>query len=330
MQELLRRVAPGQAGDLGRKAITTEKVPTTLLAAGMSPRIDGENPAHVQVLAASEASLPPILVHRQSMQVIDGMHRLRAAILRGQDAIDVLYFDGDESEAFIAAVRANIAHGLPLTLADREAAASRIVQALPERSDRWIAQATGLAASTVGVIRHRVGESAADIKARVGRDGRVRPLNSAEGRLRARAELLSHPGASLREIARAAGISPATVKDVRERMHRGEDPVPHDSGSRRRARAARRDKPPRPPALRPDPGVLLEELRKDPSLRYSEQGRILLRWLELQASGPGAAAELVKTVPPHCGYTVASFLRGCAEEWQEFAAALERRLREMA
>lgn len=308
---------------------TAESVSISALSAGMSPRLDGENLAHVQILAASEASLPPILVHRQTMQVVDGMHRLRAADLRGQDTVDVLYFDGNESDAFVAAVRANIAHGLPLTLADREAAASRIIRALPDRSDRWIAQATGLAAGTVGVIRRRIGQSATDNKARVGRDGRVRPLNSAEGRLRARAEILSNPGASLREIARAAGISPATARDVRKRMHRGEDPVPRDSDGGHVTPDTRHDHSPRRPTPRRDLGELLQELRKDPSLRYSEPGRLLLRWLEFLARGPGTAQTLVRAVPPHCGYVVAEIVRSCAQEWQEFAAALEKHLSEM-
>jgi hypothetical protein len=63
------------------------------------------------------------------MRVIDGMHRLRAAQLRGDHGVEVKFFDGDADEAFIAAVRANITHGLPLTLADRKAAAQRILAA---------------------------------------------------------------------------------------------------------------------------------------------------------------------------------------------------------
>src|SRR5215475_12583633 len=101
-------------------------VPISSLLPGDSPRLTGENPEHVQLLAAAQG-LPPILVHRSTMRVIDGMHRLRAAKLRGDRTIFVKFFEGDDGEAFLLSVDANIKHGLPLSLADREAAASRIL-----------------------------------------------------------------------------------------------------------------------------------------------------------------------------------------------------------
>jgi hypothetical protein len=45
------------------------------LKAGDTPRLEGENLEHIKTLAEVEASWPPILVHRQTMRVIDGMHR---------------------------------------------------------------------------------------------------------------------------------------------------------------------------------------------------------------------------------------------------------------
>ncbi|WP_214415751.1 ParB/RepB/Spo0J family partition protein [Sphaerisporangium fuscum] len=105
-----------------------------------SPRLEGENPDHVRLLAESEEEFPPIVVHRPTMRVVDGMHRLRAAVLRGAERVRVLFIDGvDEADLFVLAVEANIAHGLPLTLADRRAAAARIVASKPQFSDRAIA-----------------------------------------------------------------------------------------------------------------------------------------------------------------------------------------------
>jgi hypothetical protein len=90
-----------------------------------SPRLGGEDPAHIARLAEEESSLPPILVHRSTMRVVDGMHRLRAAMARGWETIEVEYFEGTDEEAFERAVRANVTHGLPLTKADaREAGIS--------------------------------------------------------------------------------------------------------------------------------------------------------------------------------------------------------------
>lgn len=313
---------------------TVHTVPVAHLRPAESPRLDGVDTGHARLLAESEAVLPPILVHRGSMRIIDGMHRLHATVLRNQPTIEVRFFDGDADEAFVAAVQENIRHGMPLTLADREAAAARIIAAFPERSDSWIAEITGLAARTIRGIRQRTGAGTPEVTARVGRDGRVRPLNSADARRAASEAIAQNPAASLREIARLTGISPATVRDVRERMRRGEDPVP--AGQRGRSGDSER-----PPATgEPEPGTtasaraagrdrtsLLTSLSRDPSLRFTEFGRKLLRWLYERTRGPQDAGDLLDRVPPHCAYLVAEVARGCADDWLEFAARLERRLR---
>ncbi|MFE3260618.1 ParB N-terminal domain-containing protein [Nocardia sp. NPDC059091] len=58
---------------------------------------------HVLVLAESGRELPPILVHRQTRQVVDGIHRLRAAEMRGEMTINVRFFDGEIDEIFLKA-----------------------------------------------------------------------------------------------------------------------------------------------------------------------------------------------------------------------------------
>jgi len=304
-------------------------VAAALVRPADSHRLGGENLDHVKALAEVRDCWPPIVVHRQTMRVIGGMHRLRAARLRGQPMVELQFFEGDDDDAFVAAVKANVAHGLPLTLADRRAAAARIVGSHAQRSDRWIGEVTGLAGGTVGAIRRRVSPSARPGTARIGRDGWVRPLEMAEGRRKAQEQITSRPEESLREIARTAGVSPATVKDVRDRMRRGENPVP------RAANAARAGHPGqgRSHANGEDPGGArdlawsLDQLSKDPSLRCTESGRALLRWLETHARGPRPAAGLIDTVPSHCGYLIADIARKCAREWQELATALEQRLR---
>ena len=203
----------------------TYLVPVADLQPADSPRLVGEDPEHIRVLAEPGRALPPVLVHHPTMRVIDGMHRVSAARLRGEETIEVVFFDGTDEDAFVLAVRANVAHGLPLSYADREAAVARIVVSHPDWSDRAIAATTGLAPRTVAAVRSRIVGLPQDT-ARVGRDGRVRPLDSTTGRRTASRLIAAFPDASLREIARAAGISPATVRDVRERIRRGEDPVP--------------------------------------------------------------------------------------------------------
>ncbi|MFD0631737.1 hypothetical protein ACFQ9X_08960 [Catenulispora yoronensis] len=48
-----------------------------------SPRSSGVDIAHAHVLAQVEGPLPPIMVHHPTMRIIDGMHRVAAAKLRG-------------------------------------------------------------------------------------------------------------------------------------------------------------------------------------------------------------------------------------------------------
>lgn len=309
----------------------THSVPVAALKPADSPRLVGEDTEHIRVLAEPDRALPPILVHRSTMRVIDGMHRLGAARLRGQDAIDVVFFDGSDEDAFVMAVKANVAHGLPLSYADREAAVVRILASHPDWSDRAIAATTGLAARTVATVRTRVvGLPAAT--SRVGRDGRVRPLDSTDGRLVASRLIAAFPRASLREIARAAGISPATVRDVRARLQRGDDPVPQ-----RRARsepvipAARRgdERPARDDLERlsmRDRDAVLRSLERDPSLRFAESGNKVLRWLGRRVIAEEEWRDITNAVPPHSAYILARLARRCGNEWLEFANRLEELL----
>lgn len=306
-------------------------VPIRLLLPADSPRQVGEDAAHIRVLAESDAVLPPILVHRATMRVIDGMHRVAAARLRGYDTIEVTFFDGSEAEAFVLAVKANVTHGLPLSRPDREAAAARIIASRPRWSDRAIAAATGLAATTVATIRRRTITDDQQADVRIGRDGRVRPVDGAEGRRLASLVIAARPDTSLREIARAAGISPATARDVRDRMHRGDDPVPPKLRVRRtRSELPRRrvETPPRTPSREErEPTSVLENLRQDPSLRFAESGRALLRWLAGHSIDPDDWRAFVEATPPHCANIVAGLARSYAKEWLDFASELDQQVR---
>ncbi|WHT23686.1 ParB N-terminal domain-containing protein [Crossiella sp. CA-258035] len=290
-----------------------------------SPRLDGEVGEHAHVLAETGATLPPIIVHRPTMRVIDGMHRLQAARLRGERRIRVRFYDGDAENAFILAVHANIAHGMPLSLADRTAAAERILVSRPQWSDRMIAAATGLAPRTVGAVRRRSSAQAGWSNTRLGRDGRVRPVSSAAGRRLAGTLLADNPSASLREIAKAAGLAPSTVRDVRRRLHSGLDPVP---GGQREPPSA--DQPPTPSDQGADLRAALRTLQRDPALRFTESGRKLLRWLDTHLIEPDDWPPLVDCVPAHCTGMVVALARTNAAAWQDFAERLDGRRRTTA
>lgn len=308
---------------------TVEEVSLGSLLESDSPRLSGVKMAHARVLAESGADLPPILVNRRTMRVIDGAHRVVAAQLHGRDVIEVQFLDCDEEEAFVLAVEANVAHGLPLSLADRTAAAKRIVASHPQWSDRAVASVTGLAHKTVGSIRRRLSGEIPQPNTRRGRDGKVRPVDSARGRREAGRLLADRPGASLREIAREAGVCAATVRDVRARLRRGEDPVL--PGQREPHECENDPRPLRPvpagtgPSQETDPAALIQKLRRDPSLRFSQAGRVLLRLLDAATMGPREWARLRDNVPAHCAHLIAAAARECGQAWHDFATELEQR-----
>lgn len=311
----------GQVDDL-----PVARLELAALTPSESPRRGGIDADHVASLAAAQEDLPPIIVHRPTMAVIDGRHRVRAAALRGATTIAARLFQGDGDDAFVLAVRANVAHGLPLPMADRKRAAERIVATHPQWSNRMIASVTGMAPGTVAEIRRRAGGEPAAV--RVGQDGRARPVNGAERR-RAASELISsNPDMSLRQVARAVGISPETARDVRNRLRRGEDPLatgrPAPAPVPLALRAGRAPAvPPRPDA---DQIAVVQRLRTDPALRLSETGRRLLMLLSLHTVKPGEWEALIDGVPTHCGALVAQLARDCAQRWAEFASSVERRL----
>lgn len=169
-------------------------VATAALLPGNSPRSQELDQEHAARLADYEGAMPPILVNRRDLRVIDGMHRPLAAYIRSQETIDVEFFEGSPKDAFLRAVEADVTHGLPLSLADRRAAASRMIASHPQMSDRAGARASGLGSKAVAAIRRRSTDAKAQLNTRVGRDGRVRPLNSAEGRLKAAEVIAQTPG----------------------------------------------------------------------------------------------------------------------------------------
>lgn len=307
-----------------------EPVDLDLLLPADSPRLSGVDTAHAEALAEAGAEMPPILVDRSTMRVIDGMHRADAARLRGEDKILVQYCDCSDGEAFLLAVASNVRHGLPLTLADRRAAARRIVGLRPHASDRWIAAIAGLAPKTVATIRQDGSTAIPDLTHRIGRDGRVRPLNPAIGRRKASEIVAARPDASLRQIARAAGVSLGTARDVRNKMRLGIEPVPQrqrpaeaeDDGTVTSVDVADL-------ASEPDFESVMQKLRQDPSVRYTEAGRTLIRWLH-----PGRLLknsewkEIADCVPSHHTFDMIKVARECAAAWNSFADELDRRNRQ--
>jgi DNA-binding CsgD family transcriptional regulator len=199
-------------------AISDLRVTETLRNGG----IDEE---YVRLLAGVGVPLPPISVHFDTMRVIDGVHRLAAARLNGFTEIEVRYFHGSLTEAFRIGVMANVAHGIPLSLRDRRAAAARMIETNPQRSDRAIAKSAGISAPTVAAIRGRAGIEAGNSRSqnlRFGADGRgVCPVSSVP----------LMPSDSVRHHPRAVGFrlaagSSATYPPVSVLPDSGQTPAP--------------------------------------------------------------------------------------------------------
>ena len=311
-----------------------EVVPLDSLRPADSPRSSGEDEAHARMLADLDVDLPPVLVNRRTMRIIDGSHRVIAASLRGERTITACFVDCDDEEAFVLAVRLNVAHGLPMRQADRVAAAERILLAHPQWSDRAIAATVGVSHKSVGAIRRRTSGESTQLNVREGRDGRRRPVDRWSRRREAARLVSERPEASLREIARAAGVSATTVRDVRNRLRRGEDPV--ITGRLRSAlqvatgdgtladlqqdagKVARR-------SASTEIAGYLRSLRRDPSMRFSESGRLMLRLMEPAALDVAVWERISGHVPAHSAGMVATIARECARVWSDFADEVEQR-----
>jgi ParB-like chromosome segregation protein Spo0J len=317
---------PGTSADMRPAAGSPDvhEVDIDSLSSADSPRQSGEDAGHTIRLAETADVLPPILVHRPTMRVIDGMHRVLAARQRGRETIRAEFFDGSAEDAFIQAVQANVRHGLPLILADRKLAAARILRSHPHLSDRTLAGYTGLSDKTVAAIR-RSTPGTPQLNSRLGADGRRRPLSGRSGRQRAADFIGSRPDAGIREIAATAGISVGTAHDLRTRIRRGEEPTA--TGSPREP-ADRAQVPTRRPGV-PGNGMILQSLLRDPAMRHTDSGRELLRWLHAHALRVDAWPGLISSVPPHRVITLAKLARRCAESWRQFATELELKVEQL-
>lgn len=326
-----------------------EVVSLSELVLAESPRLGGENTNHTRLLAQVEGELPPILAHRATMRVVDGVHRVQAAKLRGDEEISVCFVEGSDEELFLLAVRENISHGLPLSLADREAAAERILVMNPWWSDRAVGEASGVAAGTVRRIRQRSTAYLEQSNTRIGRDGRARPVNGEEGRRRTIAVISEHPKASLRVIASKAGVSVSTAHRVRTELAEQDEPGEQNGrdGQGRPSVVTERATPltesgdpeaADASAARPMAGgdragqarsadgaawaSVRQRLRNDPALKYSEPGRALLRWLDVHAIEADEWKQLVDAVPAHWADVVAAIALNCSKQWQKIADEL--------
>jgi len=277
-------------------------------------REGGLDEEHVLRLVETGGNWPAILLWESESTVIDGAHRLEAAKRLRMATIRAVRFHGSWQEAYLEAVRCNVAHGLPLTLRDRTRAARQLLGANPEWSDRRLALACGLSPKTVARLRREASVTGelARTEVRLGRDGRTRPVAAHSVRQRIASALTEQPGRSLRAIAAQVGASPETVRNVRRDLEHVGSPSGGAStppalslvGSRRTVAKWGQDK-----ALTSDPFSVA-------FLKWFQTTDVTDEW-----------ARHIPAVPLSRVYEVADEARRRARLWQEFADGLEGRAR---
>jgi ParB-like chromosome segregation protein Spo0J len=271
-------------------------------------------------MAELDGNWPPILVDGDNFTIIDGYYRYLAARSLGHAYIYCHYFKGDSESAYVEAVRRNTKHGLPLTPEERKNAACRLIEVKPDWSDGRIAQICSLSPTTVGRIRKSLAcptIPAQDMDKRVGRDNRSRPCNSVEARRQIADAIDSQPDASLRKIASLVGCSPETVRSVRSALTAGPD-ASADSPTTGLLSSICRDRP-----------VEARQWSGDSALGSTEDGSTFAEWFE-RTSIAKEWHRHVLTIPVSRIYEVADEARRRAQQWSEFADAVEARVRRLS
>ena len=295
------------------------------LRVGPSLRERGIDPAHVAALAEVASEWPPIVVNRADASVVDGHHRVAAAKQLGLRELRVTWFDGSPDDSYVEFVRRNVHHGLPLTLAERRLAARRILCSSPDRSDRGIAGVCGLSPRTVARLREELGSGnrangSRKAKGRVGRDGRVRPIDPAATRARIAEEIARRPDASLRAIASTVGSSPETVRSVRNAMREGQQldhRSPRDAEATVLGLLSRKPRDGSP-------------VRSDKAFTDRDGGQAFIEWFESTSVEHADLWQYVDAVPLSRVYEIADEARRRAELWTRFAVSIEGRVRRRA
>ena len=306
--------------DNGR-GVDVAVVALSSLPVGHAWRASGLDEARVAALAAKYPQLPPVLVRGHDLLVVDGAHTVAAARRLGMQVAHVQWFEGTWAAAAEAFVVRNGAEGsLPLTIGDRRRLIHSVLRAEPTWSDRRIAEVCGV--SPKMIARVRVDASPAEptggAEKRVGRDGRARPVRAGAMRSSILQMIEQQPGASLRAIASALGVSPETVRSVRRDREIGSGVSEHVVSR---------------PELTPGDDLLRWRSRReapapwrgDSAFSSTSDGVAFVDWFEATnvVDEPGRPDE----VPLSRIYEIADEARRRATFWAEFAEELEGRVR---
>jgi ParB-like chromosome segregation protein Spo0J len=292
-------------------------VDVTSLTPGPSLRETALDPDHLARLVATGGRWPPLLVRKNDLVVVDGLHRLAAAVQLQLRTTAAVLFDGLAEEAMVAAIRENGMHGLPLTLRERKRAAMGLLSIRGEWSDRMIAGICGLSGGTVNRLRGSEQQDGSDarilqLNRRIGSDGRRRPVDRAELRREIVDALDKDPTAPLRTVAARTGASPATVRAVRMALGASRQPDGGTTGAE--ARASQRSE-----------REAVKTWTADSACRSAEGPEQFARWFDHTAVDPSACVLHAANVPLSRVYEVIDESLRRAKVWSEFASKLQSR-----
>jgi hypothetical protein len=273
------------------------EVPVASLRQGPAVRSDGVDESYAKLLASVVTPLPPIVVDSQTMVVLDGVHRLRAAVLRQETCIRARYVSGSEPELLIVAIQANASHGKPLSLTDRKDAAGRLLSLAPDMSDRAVAGICGISPTTVGFLRSSMAPNE-QLSSRRGRDGRVRGPRKFERQPAERSETGS------------PRLEAASRRDLGG---------PVQSAGRARLPIARRDS-----ADAPNRSVGSKPLLIDAAFHATVDLEEFATWFDGHRITGQEVTLALSLIPKSRLYEVSTEARSRASFWQEMAGQLER------
>jgi hypothetical protein len=162
------------------------------------------------------------------------------------------------------------------------------------------------------------------IEKRLGRDGKLRPVQAGCIRERIADAIRERPGASLRAIAAELCVSPETVRSVKQKLGGGsaDDQANRTAG----ARADREDVVATLLLLSTPRMVAAPAWRTDNALQSTPTGADFAKWFE-QTFADGDTWEKAVTVPVSRVYEIADEARRRATWWKTFAEVVESRAR---
>jgi hypothetical protein len=168
--------------------------------AELFPHLDATRYAIVKQSVETQGQVNPILVWRNS--VVDGRSRIKILTeLKRKPLVEVIPDETPEQDVIARVMVDNAMGKPPLTTSQRHAQVAKLIEIFANRSDRFIAQMTGMSPTSIGSIRKEIepakkGVSSSGQVKRTGKDGKgytvkPKPSQAAAAKLSAASNAVS-------------------------------------------------------------------------------------------------------------------------------------------